>query len=216
MTNEIDLLRQYRPVALGPSPNVTTRARKDFTEFLESQRSPGEAFERRPPSRRWQRRIAVAGIAALLLVLGGVAIGQFVDGVFYSQSEIEVIRAGELSLVIQESNIGPCLEVRTTNGSMSGGCGADFTVPLSVEVGLIEGSMYTSGWAPPGTTLVIITFPNAEEVRVSDFAVVEEYEVVFFMASPVPQLGDHGPMFIKATAHDAEGNVIATLTQADG
>jgi hypothetical protein len=134
------------------------------------------------------------------------------DGVVYVKPATEITRTDGLTLVVQDSNIGPCLEVRTEQGGMAGGCGADFEEPLSVDVGLVDGKSFVSGWAPAGTVELSMTFPDGEILSVTALQVVEGYEVMFFLASPAPSIGNEPYFPIEAIAYDSDGNTLATVT----
>lgn len=210
--DEIEILRGHRPPTSGPPPEVTERAREDFGRFLANQH-PVQAITKRGRMRR-RRRWAIPALALLLVGTGGVALGAlgFLDGVIYERPAKEIITTDDLTLVVQESNLGPCLEVRTEEGGMSGGCGADLEEPLSVAVGVVDGKSFVSGWAPPGTVQVRMTFPDGDTVSVTNLHRVEGYPVVFFLASPVPSTGGEPMLPVEVSAFDQEGRVLHALT----
>lgn len=213
MTNELDVLSRHRPTTSGPGPDLTESATRTFSEFLESQTPPATIRESRPTRRLLVRRpLAIAALAVTVLAAGGVAIAVIGDGVVYVEPVTQIAETDGLILVVQDSNIGPCLEVRTEDGSMAGGCSTDFDAPLSVGFGLISGRTFVSGWAPHRTVEVVITFPTGETLSVTALQVVEGYDVVFFVASPVPS-PENGPVSpYEAAAYDAEGNTLATVS----
>ena len=134
------------------------------------------------------------------------------DGVTYIEPATQITVVDGLTFVVQESNIGPCLEVRV-EGGMAGGCGADFGQPLDVGFGGIRGKTWTSGWAPVGTSEVVITLAGGEIVSVAAFQTVEGYDVLFFFALLPPALdNDLGRPPIEATAFDANGSPLASVS----
>ena len=159
----------------------------------------------------------IAGIAVALRLAGSVAYATFGigDGVFRSQSATQIAQSGDLSFVLQDSNIGPCLEVRTAQG-MAGGCGADFDEPLSVSVGGIRETTFATGWGPPGTTRIEMIFATGEIVEVTTFEMLEGYDVMFFIA-PLPlSLGSEPSLPLETVAFDARGNALATVSRDEG
>ena len=217
MTDELDVLRSYRPTTSGPHPDVTEQASRALSGFLDSQAVAHVASHAKPSSTRWRRRpTAIVGLAAILLAAGGVAVAVIGDGVIYSEPETQIAATGDLNLVVQESNIGPCLEVRSDSGGMAGGCGADFSEPLSVGVGLVDGTSYVSGWAPAGTVEIVMVFPGGEMLSVTALPMVEGYDVVFFLASPVPSPGNEPSLPLEATAYDSAGKELGKVTYDQG
>jgi len=211
MTNEMDTLTRHRPLTTGPAPEVTERASRSFAEFLDNQ-SAGTTNDGSTHTRkRWYRRpLAIAGWTAILVAAGGVAIAVTGDGVVYVEPPTQITETGDLSLVIQESNIGPCLEVRT-DGGMAGGCGVDLDEPLSVGTGGIGATTFASGWAPPGTAKVEMAFPGGEIVNVATFETVEGYDKMFFVVPLSPSLGDEPPLPLQVLAYDHQGNTLAMV-----
>ncbi len=216
---EPDIVSRYRPATSGPGPQVTAGATRAFGDFLDSQTprvTPSGLTQTRAP---WTRRsLSIAGIAVALLLAGSVAYATFGigDGVFYIEPATQISQSGDLSFVLQDSNIGPCLEVRTVQG-MAGGCGYDiFAEPLSVSVGGIRETTFATGWAPPGTARIEMTFPGGEIVKVATFETLEGYDVVFFVVSPVPSPGGEPALPLQTVAYDAEGNTLATIIYTDG
>ena len=139
----------------------------------------------------------------------------FPDGVTYIEPATQITVIGDLTLVVQESNIGPCLQVRTEAGGMSGGCGPDFGLPLNVGFGGIGGKSFTSGWAPAGTIEVVITLADGVIVSVTALQSVEEYDVLFFLKLLPSSGNEPGLPPIQATAFDASGSPLATVTYSD-
>jgi hypothetical protein len=210
MTNEMSILAQYQPPTEGPSPEITESATKSFAEFLQNQGTTTSGRVK-PTHTRWRRRpLVVAALAGALLAAGGVAIAVIGDGVVYVEPATPITETAGLTLVVQESNIGPCLEVRTEDG-MAGGCGIDFAEPLSVGVGSIGQTTFASGWAPPGTTEVELTFENGEALTVTTFEVVEGHDVLFFVVSPVPSPGTEPSLPTRAVAYGDQGHAVATI-----
>ena len=137
------------------------------------------------------------------------------DGVTYIEPATEITVVDDLTFVVQESNIGPCLEVRVEGGG-AGGCGANLDDPLNVGFGGIRGKAWTSGWAPVGTSEIVITLAGSEIVSVTSFQTVEGYDVLFFFALLPPALGDDaGLPPIQATAFDASGSPLASVSYGD-
>ncbi len=217
MKKELDLLRQHRPTTSGPEPEVTERATRSFGEFLDSQTPTVTIRHTRPTRRQWLGRpLAIAGLATTLLAAGGIAIAVISDGVVYVDPATRITETDGLTLVVQDSNKGLCLEVRSDDGSMSGGCGFDFdTNPLGVNLGLVNGKTFASGWAPPGTVKVVMTFPDGETMEVTAIHVVEGYDVVFFVASPSRSPGYEETVLPDAAAYDVQGNTLATVSYSD-
>jgi hypothetical protein len=151
----------------------------------------------------------------MILAAGGVAIAVIGDGVVYIEPETQIAEINGLTLVVQDSNIGPCLEVHAVDGSVAGGCGTIFDSPLSIGVGAIDGKTYASGWAPRETTEVVMTFPGGETLSVTALEVAEGYEVVFFVVSPVPSPGSEPTLPDEASAYDAQGNRLATVNYSE-
>ena len=54
----------------------------------------------------------------------------------------------------------------------AGGCGADFTQPLNIAVGGIDGESFVDGWAPGSTAKVVVTVVDGTEIEVTDLVVV--------------------------------------------
>jgi hypothetical protein len=211
----MDVLSRHCPATSGPDLGVTEHATHSFSEFLDSQGTAPTTRAAKLIRRRWhQRPLAIAGLAVMILAAGGVAIAVLgePDGVVYVKPATQIMGTDGLTLVVQDSNIGPCLEVRTEQGGMAGGCGTDFDDPLSVGVGLIDGKSFLSGWAPTGTVEVSMTFPDGETLSVTALQEVEGYEVMFFLASPAPSLGNEPYLPIEAIAYDGDGNTLATVT----
>jgi len=213
--NEMDVLSRHRPATLGPSPDLTEAATRTFGEFLDSQ-NPATAISSSTPTRaRWRRRpLVIAGMAVILLAVGGVAVAVIGDSVVYVEPATQIIQTGDLTLVLQESNIGPCLEVRI-EGGIAGGCGADFDEPLSVGVGSIGETTFASGWAPPGTAGIEMVFPGGEIVKVAAFESLEGYDVVFFVVLLPASLGFEVGLPLDAVALDDQGNTLATVSYTD-
>ena len=213
-----DELSRHRPATAGPSQGTTERATRAFREFLNRQAQtaiPIPAGPRRALSRT--RSFAMAGIAALLLAAGGVAYAAFGagDGVFYTGPATEIAETGGLSFIPADSNIGPCLEVRSDQG-MAGGCGGDFDELLTISVGSIGKAAFATGYGPPGTARIEMTFPNGEVVAVTSFATLEEYDVMFFMTT-LPPTSDNEPLLpVQTVALDPEGNTLATVSRVVG
>lgn len=136
------------------------------------------------------------------------------DGGVYAGLGTQITQVGELSLVIQGSNIGFCLEVRT-EGGMAGGCGTDFDEPLSVGVGGIMEATFAHGWAPLGTAEIEMTFASGEIVYVTAFEAVEGYDVAFFLAPLPSSLGREPSLPLQAVAYDAQRNTLATTSYTD-
>lgn len=151
----------------------------------------------------------------MLLAGGGVAIAVIGDGVFYVEEATEITEIDGLTLVVQESNIGPCLQVHF-DGGMAGGCGADLDEPLSVSTGGIRTTTFASEWAPPGTAKVEMTFSGGEVVKVTNFETAEEYDIVFFVVPLPPSLGDEPPLPLQVVAYNDQGDSLATVSYADG
>ena len=211
--NEMDLLSRHRPATSGPSSDITEGATRAFAEFLDGQ-SPPTIGRSGATRARWRRRsLVIAGLAVMVLAAGGVAIavynGLYGDGVVYVEPATEIMETAGLTLVVQDSNVGPCLEVRTERG-MAGGCGFDFDDPLNVGAGGVGDATFTSGWAPPGTAKVEMTFPGGETVMVTTFQAVEGYDIVFFVALLPPSFGREPSAPSQTVAYDAQGNTLAT------
>ena len=133
------------------------------------------------------------------------------DGVTYIEPATQITVINGLTLVVQESNIGPCLQVRV-EGGMAGGCGDNFDDPLNVGFGFVGGKSFTSGWAPVGTFEVVITLADGEIVSVTTLHSVEEYDVWFFLALMPSPGNDFGRPPIEATAFDANGSPLASVS----
>lgn len=192
------------------------RVLQDLGDELELAAQRDFAATRRKASRtRWRRRpLVIAGVVTLLLAIAGVAIAIIGDGVVYVGPATDITATGDLTLVVQDSNLGPCLQVHS-KGTMSGGCGADLSRPLSVGVGSLDGTSFASGWAPPGTVEVVMTFSGGETLSVTALQLVEGYEVLFFLAAPAPSPGSEPSLPIEVTAYDAAGNELATVTHSN-
>ena len=134
------------------------------------------------------------------------------DGVVYFEPASQIVETDGLTLVVQDSNNGPCLEVRTEDG-MAGGCGSDFSRPLDVGFGSVGDKSFASGWAPAGTVEVVITFSSGDMLSVTALHRVQGYDVLFFLGSPLPSPEPALP--IEATAYDTDGNLLATVTYSD-
>ncbi len=150
----------------------------------------------------------------ILLAAGGIASVIIGDGVVYVEPANQITQANGLTLVVQESNIGPCLEVRTGEG-MSGGCGADFNEPISISTGGIGDATFASAWAPPGPAEIEMTFPGGEIVKVVAFQVMEGYDVAFFVAPLPPSPGREPSLPLQVVAYDAQGNTLATVSTTE-
>ncbi|MCH7586163.1 MAG: hypothetical protein IH941_13570 [Acidobacteria bacterium] len=137
------------------------------------------------------------------------------DGVTYIEPTTQITVIDDLTLVVQESNIGPCLEVRTEAGGMAGGCGADFGQPLNVGFGGIREKRFTIGWAPVGTIEVVITLADGEIVSVTTLHSVEGYDVLFFLALLPSSGNEPGSPPIEATAFDAGESPLASVSYGD-
>ncbi len=136
------------------------------------------------------------------------------DGMIYTEPATQITVIDGLTLVVQESNIGPCLEVRIEGGG-AGSCGNNFDEPLNVGFGGVNGKSFTSGWAPVGTFEVVITLAGGDIVSVTALQSVEGYDVLFFLAL-LPSLGNEpGLPPIEATAFDASGNPLASVSYGD-
>ena len=215
MTNEIGILANYEPLTLGPNADLTERAKRSFTEFLEVQDTTAISSPKTMRARWHRRPLVVAAMAVALLAAGGIAIGVIGDGVVYVEPATPITETAGLTLVVQESNIGPCLEVRTADGGMAGGCGADLAEPLSISVGSIDETTFASGWAPPGSAKIEMSFDDGEAVTVTTFELVEGYKVLFFVVSPVPSQGAEPSLPTKAAAYDHQGNTLAKVAYTD-
>lgn len=213
MTDEMDILAKHRPLTSGPSPEFTHQAERDFTEFLKQQET---ATSDQPGKRaRWRSRpLVVAVLAVALLAAGGVAIGVIGDGLRHLGPATPITETNDLSLVVQESNIGPCLEVRKADGTMAGGCGADLSQPLSISVGSIGQTAFADGWAPRDTTRLEVTFVNGETITVTTFQTVDEYDVLFFLI-PLNASSAEPVVPIHAAAYDDQGNTLASISYED-
>ena len=217
MTKELDVLRRHRPITSGPDPDLTDRALHSFSEFLDSQ-APATGMRETNPTRKSsaRRSLAIAALATTLIAAGGIAIAVIGDGVVYAEPATEITEVNGLTLVVQDSNKGTCLEVRTEDGNMAGGCGVQFQrSPLEVGIGFVSGRSFASGWAPHGTTMVVMTFHNGETMSVTAVQVVDGYDLVFFVASPLPLPGNQIVLPDRAAAYDAEGRTLATVSYGD-
>lgn len=210
---EMDLLKRYRPATSGPGPVVTARATRAFGDFLDSE------APRATQTTPWRRRsLMIAGMAVTVLVAGSVAYATFGigDGVFYTQSATQIAQSGDLSFVLQDSNIGLCLHVRT-DGGMAGGCGYDILAePLSIAVGGLADATFATGWGPQGTTRIEMTFATGEIVKVTTFEMLEGYDVMFFIAPLPTSLGREPWLPLQTVAFDAKGNALATVSSTEG
>jgi hypothetical protein len=209
MTDEISILAKYRPLTSGPSPEFSHHAERDFTEFLKQQ----ETTTSRQPEKKKRRRsrpLVLAVLAVALLAAGGVAVAVIGDGLRYVGPATPITETDDLSLVVQESNIGPCLEVRKADGTMAGGCGADLSEPLSISVGSVGQSAFADGWAPPTTAKLEMIFANGEAITVTTFQTVDEYDVLFFVI-PLNGSSAETSLPIQAVAYDDQGNTLASI-----
>ncbi len=136
------------------------------------------------------------------------------DGMTYTEPATQITVIDGLTLVVQESSIGPCLEVRIEGGG-AGSCGNNFDEPLNVGFGGVNGKSFTSGWAPVGTLEVVITLADGEIVSVTALQSVQGYDVLFFLALLPSPGNEPGLPPIEATAFDANGNPLATVTYGD-
>ena len=132
------------------------------------------------------------------------------DGVQRIGSSTEVVNRGGLTLVIQPSNIGPCIEVRS-GGSMSGGCGVDLRIPLTVNVGSIGGTSFATGWAPPSTDEVVMTSADGEQLSIHNFETIPDYDMWFFLETAALSTGTEQFLPVQTVAYDADGNEIASF-----
>lgn len=213
MTDEISILAKHRPLTSGPSPEFTHHAERNFTEFLKQQETTTSVQPEKRVRRR-SRPLAVAILAVALLAAGGVAIGVIGDGVGYVGPATPITETDDLSLVVQESNIGPCLEVRKADGTMAGGCGADLSEPLHIGVGSIGQTAFADGWAPPNTARVEMTFADGEAITVTSFQTTDEYDVLFFLI-PLNGSSAEPSLPIQAAAYDDQGNTLASISYDD-
>jgi len=133
------------------------------------------------------------------------------DGVNYLGAGTEIVQTGSLTLVIQDSNAGTCLQVRTNTGGMSGGCGADFSTPMSVQVGSIGETAFASGWAPAATARLTLTFGDGSTQDIERLTQVDAYgELVFFLVPiPRPETGTDLPL--PSVAYNSSGEELARL-----
>lgn len=204
MVDELTLLRVHRPATNGPDPLVTEQAISDFSDFLQSQKPRAVPHRSKPSTRRW---LVIITAVAVLLLAAGIAIGVFGDGVVYTEAPTEITTVDDLTLIVQESNIGTCVEVRSTDGRMAGGCGGvDFDQPLSIQQGVISGTRYLSGWTSPATAEIVVTFPNGEQLSITGFVQADGYPVQFFLATDTPS--ESG---LTATAFDNSGNELGSV-----
>lgn len=216
---DTDELSRYRPATEGPNHEATARASRTFEDFLTEQaQTPAVARPRRARSKRGS--FVMGGVAAVVLAAGSVAYATFGagDGIFYTEPATQIAQSGDLSLVLQDSNIGPCLEARNSEG-MAGGCGADMNMPLSVSTGSIggvDGVTFAIGWGPPGAVRIEMTFPNGELVVVTSFEKLEGYDVMFFIATLPSTLGIEPPVPERTVAFDSAGNPLATTESFAG
>lgn len=212
---ETDVLSRHRPATSGPNLEATERATRAFEGFLDGRARAATLGGSTPTRAPWRKRsLAIAGMAAVLLMVGSVAYATFGDGVFYVKPATQITQTGDLSLVLQDSNMGPCLEVRTAQG-MSGGCGGDFDEPLSISTGGIGDATFATGWGPPGTAKIEMTFPGGEIVKVTTFEMLQGYDVLFFIAPLPPTLGRESSLPLQTVAFDAGGNTLATINHAE-
>ncbi|MEE9178856.1 MAG: hypothetical protein V3U46_10550, partial [Acidimicrobiia bacterium] len=87
--------------------------------------------------------------------------------------------------------------------------------PLNVGFGGINGKTYTTGWAPVGTIEVVITLAGGDIVSVTALQSVEGYDVLFFLAL-LPSLDNEpGLPPVQATAFDASGSPLASVSYGD-
>ncbi len=135
------------------------------------------------------------------------------DGMTYTEPATQITVIDGLTLVVQESNIGPCLEVHVEGGG-SGSCGP-LDDPLNVGFGGIYGKTYTTGWAPVGTFEVVITLAGGDIVSVTALQSVQGYDVLFFLALLPSPGNEPGLPPIEATAFDASGNPLASVSYGD-
>jgi hypothetical protein len=157
-------------------------------------------------------------MAVALLLAGSVAYATFGigDGVFYIEPATQITETADLSFVLQDSNIGPCLQVRTVQG-MAGGCGYDILAePLSVSVGGIRETTFATGWGPPGTTRIEMIFATGEIVEVTTFEMLDGYNVMFFIARLPLSLGSEPSLPLQTVAFDARGNALVTVSRDEG
>lgn len=214
MTDEMSILAKYQPWTSGPNPEFTEHAKRNFSEFLKQQDTTTSLRPVKIRARRRSRLLVVALLAVALLAAGGVAIGIIGDGVGYVGPVIPITETDGLSLVVQESNIGPCLEVRKADDTMAGGCGADLSEPLHIGVGSLDQTAFADGWAPPNTVRVEMTFANGEAVTVTAFQSIDEYDVLFFVI-PLPASSTEPSLPVQAAAYDDQGTTLASVAYDD-
>lgn len=204
MVDELALVRVHRPATNEPDPLVREQAISDFGDFLQSQKSRAVPHSSKLSTRRW---LVIITAVAALVVAAGVAVGIFGDGVVYTEGPTEITTVDHLTLMVQESNIGTCVEVRSTDGQMAGGCGGvDFDQPLSIQQGVITGTSYLSGWTSLDTAEVVVTFPNGEQLSITEFVQADGYPVQFFLATGTPS--EPG---LTAAAFDNSGNKLGSV-----
>ena len=127
-----------------------------------------------------------------------------------AEDGLEVVERGGLTLTLSGALDNPCVEVRSATG-MAGGCGADFTEPLNIAVGGIDGELFVDGWAPVGTAKVVVSLADGTEIEVTDLVVVEGFDVLFFLELLPPTANGEPELPIKATAFDQTGAITANF-----
>lgn len=103
---ETDVLSQHRPATSGPNLEATERATRAFEGFLDGRARAATLGGSTPTRAPWRKRsLAIAGMAAVLLMVGSVAYATFGDGVFYVKLATQITQTGDLSIVLQDSNM---------------------------------------------------------------------------------------------------------------
>lgn len=210
MSDELEILRRYSPSNSGPSDETTARAEAAFGAFIGSQVEGSRGGSIR---KRWRRHpVAIAGVSLLLVAAGGIGIAISVDGVEYIDPPVEISQIGDFTLVVQDSNLGQCLEVRAEDGRMSGGCGVEFGDPIGVGLAGFDETTIVLGWAPFATTRLEMTFSSGESVELTEFQRVEGYDIVFFVMSPVPTLNGEMSLPLEVVSYDIDERILATTS----
>jgi len=215
MTDELETLVRFRPETIGPSAHVTARATAGFTDFLSN--AVADQSQRRPPHRR-RLVLAVSGVSLLLVALGGAATALFADrqsdGVVLIAPPVEATIGEALTLRVQESNLGTCIDVLTSGGS-AGGCGMSLDSPMGVSSGGVGATIFLNGWVPLDTARIEVTLTDGTTIVVNAFETFSGYDVNFFAVLLDPTLGPEPPPAALATAYDESGIVVATLDRRD-
>ncbi len=199
MTTDPDILVEAR-TALNDIVNQTPIA----PEWEELDAGLQRLDQGRPP-RRWSGpAVALVAAAAALVTIGAIGLvgssqaprdvagnpvaPQETTETFdlargtdpESGSSVALVERDGLVLTLRGPLDRQCLDV-TSEAGMSGGCGLDLSLPLSLAAGGLDGTNFISGWAPETALRVVVTLAGGVEIEVTDLVAVEGINRRFFM-----------------------------------